>query len=208
MHSPSAVCTPTRYGILTGRYCWRSRLKQGVQNGYDPDLIEPGRLTVPAMLRSRGYYTAGIGKWHLGLGDRPKTDYAQPLRPGPVDHGFDDYFGIPASLDMEPYLYFHNDRPVEQPTAQTDGSSQPRGVFWRAGARAPGFEFRKCCPPSPAGQWTRSANGQSNPDSRSSSIWRSALRIRPGCRYQNSTASRRRATMEILWPRWTTRWGR
>ena len=118
MHSPSAVCTPTRYGILTGRYCWRSRLKQGVQNGYDPDLIEPGRLTVPAMLRSRGYYTAGIGKWHLGLGDRPKTDYAQPLRPGPVDHGFDDYFGIPASLDMEPYLYFHNDRPVEQPTAQ------------------------------------------------------------------------------------------
>ena len=73
MHSPSAVCTPTRYGILTGRYCWRSRLKQGVQNGYDPDLIEPGRLTVPAMLRSRGYYTAGIGKWHLGLG-RPAED--------------------------------------------------------------------------------------------------------------------------------------
>jgi len=146
MHSPSAVCTPTRYGILTGRYCWRSRLKQGVQNGYDPDLIEPGRLTVPAMLRSRGYYTAGIGKWHLGLGDRPKTDYEQPLRPGPVDHGFDDYFGIPASLDMEPYLYFHNDRPVEQPTASTEGSSQPRGVFWRAGARAPGFEFPQVLP--------------------------------------------------------------
>jgi arylsulfatase A-like enzyme len=172
MHSPSAVCTPTRYGILTGRYCWRSRLKQGVQNGYDPDLIEPGRLTVPAMLRSRGYYTAGIGKWHLGLGDRPKTDYAQPLRPGPVDHGFDDYFGIPASLDMEPYLYFHNDRPVEQPTASTEGSSQPRGVFWR-GAR-PGFEFPQVLPTSPAGQWTLSANGRSSPDNPSSSIWRSA----------------------------------
>src|SRR5215467_2887762 len=51
MHSPSAVCTPTRYGILTGRYCWRSRLKQGVLQGYDPSLIEPGRLTVPAMLK-------------------------------------------------------------------------------------------------------------------------------------------------------------
>ena len=146
MHAPSAVCTPSRYGILTGRYCWRTRLKQGVLNGYDPDLIEPGRLTVPAMLRSRGYYTAGIGKWHLGLGDRPKTDYAQPLRPGPIDHGFDDYFGIPASLDMEPYLYFHNDRPVEQPTARTEGSNAPRGVFWRAGARAPGFQLPEVLP--------------------------------------------------------------
>jgi hypothetical protein len=198
MHSPSAVCTPTRYGILTGRYCWRSRLKQGVQNGYDPDLIEPGRLTVPAMLRSRGYYTAGIGKWHLGLGDRPKTDYEQPLRPGPVDHGFDDYFGIPASLDMEPYLYFHNDRPVEQPTASTEGSSQPRGVFWRAGARAPGFEFPQVLPTI-----TKRAV-----DSPSSFIWHSALRTHPGCRCRNSTASRRRGIMAILLPRWTTRWGR
>ena len=85
MHSPSAVCTPTRYGILTGRYCWRSRLKQGVLQGYSPSLIEPGRLTVPAMLRQRGYYTAGVGKWHLGLGDREKTDYTQPLRPGPAE---------------------------------------------------------------------------------------------------------------------------
>src|SRR6184192_491571 len=77
MHSPSSVCTPTRYGILTGRYCWRSRLKSGVLQGYSPSLIEAGRLTVPAMLRQRGYYTAGVGKWHLGLGDREKTDYTQ-----------------------------------------------------------------------------------------------------------------------------------
>jgi arylsulfatase A-like enzyme len=146
MHAPSAVCTPSRYGILTGRYCWRSRLKQGVLNGYDPNLIEEGRLTVPAMLKSRGYHTAGIGKWHLGLGDRPHTDYWQPLRPGPLDHGFDDYFGIPASLDMDPYLYFHNDRPVEMPTAQTPGSNTPRGVFWRAGARAPGFQLEQVLP--------------------------------------------------------------
>ena len=146
MHSPSAVCTPSRYGIMTGRYCWRSRLKQGVLNGYDPNLIEPGRLTVPAMLKSRGYYTAGIGKWHLGLGDRPHTDYDQPLRPGPLDHGFDDYFGIPASLDMDPYLYFHNDRPVEKPTAQIAASNSPRGVFWQGGARAPGFELEQVLP--------------------------------------------------------------
>src|SRR5690242_15404165 len=67
MHSPSAVCTPTRYGILTGRYCWRSRLKSGVLWGYDRNLIEDGRITVPSMLRAQGYYTAGVGKWHLGL---------------------------------------------------------------------------------------------------------------------------------------------
>lgn len=147
MHSPSAVCTPTRYGVLTGRYCWRSRLKKGVLEGYSPSLIEPGRLTVPAMLRQHGYYTAGVGKWHLGLGDRERTDFTQPLHPGPVDRGFDYYYGIPSSLDFEPYLFFENDRVVEQPTAQTKGSTQPpRGVFWRPGAIAPHFEFPKVLP--------------------------------------------------------------
>jgi arylsulfatase A-like enzyme len=147
MHSPSSVCTPTRYGILTGRYCWRSRLKQGVLQGYDPSLIEPGRLTVPGMLQKRGYYTAGVGKWHLGLGDREHTDYTQPLHPGPIDRGFDYYYGIPSSLDFEPYLYFENDRCVEQPTATTKGATQPpRGVFWRAGAIAPHFEFPQVLP--------------------------------------------------------------
>jgi arylsulfatase A len=110
MHSPSAVCTPTRYGIMTGRYCWRTPLKEGVLWGYSPNLIEKGRLTVPGLLRKKGYYTAGVGKWHLGLGDREKTDYNKPLRPGPVDHGFDYYFGIPASLDMDPYVYIEDDR--------------------------------------------------------------------------------------------------
>ena len=146
MHSPSAVCTPTRYGILTGRYCWRSSLKKGVLWGYSPNLIESGRLTVPEMLRSRGYYTAGVGKWHLGLGSAEKTDYAKPLRPGPVDHGFDYYFGIPASLDMDPYLYFENDHAVEQPTAQTEGRNQPRGVFWRPGPIAPHLQIETVLP--------------------------------------------------------------
>jgi arylsulfatase A len=146
MHSPSAVCTPTRYGILTGRYCWRTRLNKGVTWGYDPCLIDEHRLTVPAMLRQHGYYTAGVGKWHLGLGANSHTNYAEPLRPGPATSGFDYYYGIPASLDMDPYLYFENDRPVEMPTAHTDGSTEPRGVFWRAGAMAPHFDFSEVLP--------------------------------------------------------------
>lgn len=146
MHSGSAVCTPTRYGILTGRYAWRSRLKEGVLWGESPNLIEKGRLTVPAMLKQRGYYTAGVGKWHLGLGDAEKTDYSKRLRPGPVDHGFDYYFGIPASLDMPPYLYFENDRAVEQPTSTIAGRTQPRGVFYRGGPIAPEFQIEEVLP--------------------------------------------------------------
>lgn len=146
MHSGSAVCSPTRYGIMTGRYSWRGALKKGVLQGYSPNLIEEGRLTVPAMLKRQGYYTAGVGKWHLGLGSAEKTDYSQVLRPGPREHGFDYYFGIPASLDMEPYLYFENDRTVEQPTAATPGQNAPRGVFWRKGPIAPGFEIPQVLP--------------------------------------------------------------
>ena len=146
MHSPSAVCTPTRYGILTGRYCWRSSLKKGVLWGYSPNLIEENRLTVPAMLKQRGYYTAGVGKWHLGLGNLEKADYNRPLRPGPTDHGFDYYFGIPASLDMDPYLYFENDRVVEKPTSKTVGQNEPRGVFWRGGDMAPHFQIPEVLP--------------------------------------------------------------
>lgn len=146
MHSPSSVCTPTRYGILTGRYAWRTRLERGVLWGYSPNLIEPGRMTVASLLRSRGYSTAAIGKWHLGLGDAERTDYTRPLRPSPVDHGFDYFFGIPASLDMDPYLYVENDRAVELPTAHTEGRNEPRGVFWRPGAIAPSFRLEEVLP--------------------------------------------------------------
>lgn len=139
MHSPSSVCTPTRYGILTGRYAWRTRLKKGVLNGESPYLIERDRLTVASMLHGQGYTTAGIGKWHLGLGTAAKTDYAKSLRPGPLDAGFDSYFGIPASLDMPPYLYFENDRTVEQPTKEIGDIREQRGIFWRGGPIAPSF---------------------------------------------------------------------
>ncbi len=66
-HSGSSVCTPTRYGVLTGRYAWRSRLQSGVLDGYVAPLIAADRLTVPALLKQNGYHTACIGKWHLGF---------------------------------------------------------------------------------------------------------------------------------------------
>ncbi len=139
-HSPSAVCTPTRYGLLTGRYAWRTRLTQGVLAGYSPNLIDTTRLTLPGMLRQAGYATAGIGKWHLGLGDAERTDYARPLRPGPVSLGFDYYFGIPSSLDFEPYVWFENDRVEQLPTDSIE-ASRPccKEDFYRGGAIAPDF---------------------------------------------------------------------
>ncbi len=130
-HSSSAVCTPTRYGILTGRYNWRSALKNGVLGGYSRRLIEPGRLTLPAFLKSQGYATACIGKWHLGMDwplkeggfakdypDAWKVDYARPVQNGPTALGFDYYFGISASLDMPPYVFIENDRVVGTPTVE------------------------------------------------------------------------------------------
>lgn len=149
MHSPSGVCTPTRYGVLTGRYCWRSRLKRGVLQGYSPALIEADRVTLASLLRERGYATACIGKWHLGLGSGKRTDYAEPLRPGPVTVGFDHFFGIPASLDMVPYVFVEDDRVVEAPTAKVEKSGHRRqdgGGFWRGGATAPSFRHADVLP--------------------------------------------------------------
>ena len=146
-HSPSSVCTPTRYGLLTGRYCWRTRLKQGVLGGYSPSLIEPGRETIASMLKKQGYRTGGFGKWHLGLGTAEKTDYSQPLSPSPLEHGFDEYFGIPASLDMPPYVFIDGHRAQEQPTANiADNGEGKRGPYWRGGPIAPGFRMEDVVP--------------------------------------------------------------
>jgi len=145
-HSPSAVCTPTRYGVLTGRYCWRSRLKRGVLGGYSPALIESGRMTVASLLKQHGYATACVGKWHLGLGNAKKTDFDKPLVPGPNAVGFDYFYGISASLDMPPYCYIENDRPVERPTSTVKEGKSTDDGWWRAGAIAPGFKHIKVLP--------------------------------------------------------------
>jgi arylsulfatase A len=145
MHSPSAVCTPTRYGLLTGRYAWRSSLKKSVLNGESPCLIETSRPTIASELRKQGYATGIVGKWHLGLGSAAKTDYKQALRPGPLDLGFDTWAGIPASLDMPPYVWVENDRVAEQPTNTIGPSGTPdyRGPFWRPGDIAPTFRHHQ-----------------------------------------------------------------
>jgi arylsulfatase A-like enzyme len=132
-HSSSAVCTPTRYGILTGRYNWRSRLKSGVLSGLSPRLIEPDRLTVPALLKKHGYATACLGKWHLGMdwplkkgpatqedrkGEGWNVDYAKPIKDGPTAVGFDYFYGISASLDMPPYVFIENDLCQGLPTVE------------------------------------------------------------------------------------------
>lgn len=126
-HSSSAVCTPSRYSLLTGRYPWRSRLQKGVLQGFSPPLIEEDRLTVAAFLKKEGYYTACLGKWHLGLGwplkagnTKAKTgweiDYSQPIQNGPTTRGFDYFYGISASLDMPPFAFIENDHTVGIPT--------------------------------------------------------------------------------------------
>jgi arylsulfatase A-like enzyme len=152
-HTGSAVCTPTRYGILTGRYAWRSRLKRGVLYGYDEPLIEEGRLTVAAMLKEHGYTTACVGKWHLGLGWQAKdgaaapatrpseatVDFTKPLTAGPHTVGFDYSFIIPASLDMDPYVYVRDGDLLEQPTRRVEASPRPK--YWRAGPIAASFAF-------------------------------------------------------------------
>ncbi len=144
-HSGSAVCTPTRYGVLTGRYSWRTHLKSGVLWGYSPMLIDPQRMTTASLLKKYNYRTACVGKWHLGLGGEEETDYSQPLRPGPLDVGFDYFFGIPASLDMIPYVYVENDHVVELPT-ETIEEKREGGVFWRGGPIAPNFDFEEVLP--------------------------------------------------------------
>jgi arylsulfatase A len=142
-HTPSSVCSPTRYGLLTGRYAWRSRLKSGVLNGYSPALIEPGRLTLASLLSRHGYRTAVFGKWHLGLGTVEPANYAMPFDAGPNTAGFEQSFVLPASLDMPPYVFVENQRVTVAPSA-TIGASKMRRYggegYWREGAIAPGFK--------------------------------------------------------------------
>lgn len=140
-HAPASLCSPTRYSLLTGRYPWRTRLKKGVLMPYGDPIIEPSRLTLASLLRSRGYGTAYIGKWHLGLewktkdGSKAKdyyrqehvfqtdetlqwrVDFSQPVGGGPTRLGFDHFYGNAGCPSNDPpYVFIEDDRLVAVPT--------------------------------------------------------------------------------------------
>lgn len=166
-HSGSSVCTPTRYGILTGRYCWRTSLKSGVLWPYDGPLIEPERLTVGELLKQNGYTTACIGKWHLGWEwpttdsskinsairqaewDRSgklrsefeaKVDFSKTIENGPVTRGFDYYFGDDVP-NFPPYFFIENDRTIGIPDEQ-----KPGDMFGNEGVMLKGWALEKVMP--------------------------------------------------------------
>ncbi|MEM1295587.1 MAG: arylsulfatase [Verrucomicrobiota bacterium] len=164
-HTPSAVCTPTRYSLLTGRYAWRTRLKSGVLDGFDPPLIAPGEDTLARLLKRAGYQTHCIGKWHLGLQWTDKNgqpvldrdvskgfrqgidiDYGKGFSGGPVDVGFDSWFGISASLDMSPYCWVEGSGVPNHPKIET--AEDRDGLFMNqvAGLTTKDFKLENVLP--------------------------------------------------------------
>jgi arylsulfatase A-like enzyme len=112
-NTTSSVCSPTRYSLLTGRYCWRTTLKHEVLGTFSPLHIEPTRLNLASLLKQKGYRTASVGKWHLGYGkenEDPKwrTEYKAELSPGPLDIGFDYHFGVPSNHGDLTGVYVEN----------------------------------------------------------------------------------------------------
>ncbi|MDP6042367.1 MAG: arylsulfatase, partial [Candidatus Latescibacteria bacterium] len=165
-HAGSSICTPSRYAVLTGRYAWRSRLKRGIVWEWDGPLIEPDRPTVASVLRDQGYRTACFGKWHLGwdwatldgthpndtlpFGDSDaegrrvfgleKIDFSQPVKGGPVDRGFDSYFGVDVP-NFPPYAWFEDDHLVNLPTEE-----KPKDMYGRHGKACAEWDLEKMIP--------------------------------------------------------------
>lgn len=154
-YTSSSVCTPTRYGILTGRYNWRSELKKGVLSGYDPSLINTERLTIADMLHEQNYHTAMIGKWHLGWdwqfkekqdeeNSWPEVDFSKPIENGPLDHGFTYSYGTSKSLSAPPYIYAENSRAMSIPNDISVNYDEK--AYWGKGPIGPGFKHSKVLP--------------------------------------------------------------
>ncbi len=153
-HTSSSVCTPTRYGLLTGRYNWRTRLKEGVLTGKSKALIPNSRTTVASLLQAHGYYTAFFGKWHLGLdwalkntddnkgdgwdpADFDNIDFSKPVKNSPNTLGFDYAYGHPASLDMAPYVYVENEMVTQVPDSMSENTG--KYSWWRKGPTSDDF---------------------------------------------------------------------
>ena len=149
-HASGPWCVPSRYGLLTGQYPVRATL-----DWQKRALIDSSQLTLASLLQRNGYRTACVGKWHLGfdgVDDWSTFNRDQVLSGGPVDRGFDAFFGMYASLDIPPYFYIEGNRPVIPPTdtvaahQSEDATTSISGAFWRAGNIAPGFEFSEVLP--------------------------------------------------------------
>ncbi len=161
-HSPSTVCTPSRYGLLTGRLCFRTG-STGVLTGVDGPLIEPGRMTLAQLFREHGYRTACIGKWHLGMtffdqaGQpvRPRgggiekvkqVDWTKPIEQGPRATGFDYFFGTACCPTTDwLYAYLENERVTSVPTAVVSPTTRHWLEYehFRTGLKSEDFDFRQ-----------------------------------------------------------------
>lgn len=143
-HAPGPLCHMSRYGLMTGRYPFRANVNVWRKQ----PLIKEGQTTIASLLKRQGYRTAMIGKWHLGFAE---NGYDRPLPGGPVDVGFDSFFGIRASTDIPPYFYIRDDQAVQPPTREISARNTPgwttiQGEFWRAGLIAEDMELEDVLP--------------------------------------------------------------
>lgn len=143
-HASGPLCHPSRYGLLTGQFPFRTN----VSVWRTQPLIKDGQTTIASLLQKQGYRTAMVGKWHLGF---LENGYDKPLPGGPIDRGFDSFFGIRASTDIPPYFYIRGNRAVLPPTDHieandSEGWSPIQGAFWRAGGIAPDLELKDVLP--------------------------------------------------------------
>ncbi len=144
-HSAGSLCHPSRYGLMTGQLPYRIDYSKWPKHA----LIDQDRMTVASLLKGEGYHTAMVGKWHLGF---EENGYDQPLPGGPVDVGFDSFFGIRASTDIPPYFYIEDDRALVPPVDSIDdnfsddGWTKIQGAFWRKGGIAPNLQLEDVLP--------------------------------------------------------------